>query len=251
MRAFANTDVGSTRKLNEDDYCVLQNQNNDWLAVVCDGIGGAAAGEVASHLAITTLREEFLKAPDFSRDSQVVDWIRSTLNIANDAIYLESMENKKERGMGTTCVGAIIANHATYIFNVGDSRIYADYDDGFIQMSEDHSVIGRLIREGKISVEEAKTHAQRNVLTNALGIWHVFQIDTNKIGSDYRYLLLCSDGLHGYVDFEDIQAVVQSKTYTLQEKVNILISKSLQAGGYDNCTVVLLENDEVQYGRND
>ncbi|MBP3870485.1 MAG: Stp1/IreP family PP2C-type Ser/Thr phosphatase [Faecalicoccus sp.] len=248
MRAFANTDVGSTRKLNEDDYCVLQNENNDWLAVVCDGIGGAAAGEVASHLAISILRENFLKADAFTRDSQVVEWIDSTLHIANDAIYAESMENKRERGMGTTCVGVIIANHSTYIFNVGDSRIYADYDDGFIQMSEDHSVIGKLMREGKISEEEAKTHSQRNVLTNALGIWHVFPIDTNKIGSDYHYLLLCSDGLHGYVDKEDIEAVVRSKTYTLQEKVNILISKSLQAGGYDNCTVILLENDEVHYG---
>ena len=222
MRAFGNTDIGCTRKVNEDDYCILQNENGDWLAAVCDGIGGSAAGEVASHLAVSKLREAFLKAPVFKKDSQVNDWIHDTLNKANDAIYLESMRNRKERGMGTTCVGMIYANNATYIFNVGDSRLYAYYSDGLIQMSE-----------------------------NALGVWRVFRIDTNKIDSNYRYILICSDGLHGYVSYEEIQAIIDSSAYNLTDKVNALISRANQSGGYDNCTVILMENERYQDGSND
>ena len=251
MRAFGNTDIGCTRKVNEDDYCILQNENGDWLAAVCDDIGGSAAGEVASHLAVSKLREAFLKAPVFKKDSQVNDWIHDTLNKANDAIYLESMRNRKERGMGTTCVGMIYANNATYIFNVGDSRLYAYYSDGLIQMSEDHSVIAKLIKEGKIKPEEAKSHAQRNTLTNALGVWRVFRIDTNKIDSNYRYILICSDGLHGYVSYEEIQAIIDSSAYNLTDKVNALISRANQSGGYDNCTVILMENERYQDGSND
>lgn len=243
MKAFGNSDVGCTRKINEDSFTILQNNNNDWLAVVCDGIGGSAAGEVASKIAVDTLHDSFMEAPVFTKDSQISDWVHEQLNRANDSIYLESMKNKKERGMGTTCVGMIFARNSTYIFNVGDSRLYAYYSDGLIQMSEDHSVIAKLIREGKITPDEAKTHAQRNTLTNALGVWRVFRIDFNKIDSNYRFVLLCSDGLCGYVSFEEIQAIVETDDLTLKEKVNGLISRANQAGGYDNCTVILLENE--------
>ena len=245
MKAFANTDVGMVREVNEDDYCLFQNSHGDWLAVVCDGIGGAAAGEVASHLAISTLRDAFLEAPVFTKDSQVNNWIRRHLNRANDAILKASRENPNQRGMGTTCVGLILANHSSYIFNVGDSRIYADYSDGLIQMSEDHSVIAQLMREGKITEEQAKTHAQKNTLTNALGVWSVFRVDTNKIQSNYKYVLLCSDGLCGYVSHEEIQAIVENKNYSVNDKVNSLILRANRTGGFDNCTVILIENEEL------
>lgn len=243
MKVYANTDVGCTRKLNEDDFCVLQNQKDDLLAVVCDGIGGAAAGEVASSLAVSTFREEFLKVETFGKDQDVNAWIQNTLDLANERIYQKSMSNRKERGMGTTCVGALITQGNTYIFNVGDSRVYACYDDGLIQMSEDHSVIAQLMKEGKITREEAQNHAQRNTLTNALGVWHVFRVDTNKIEPGYSSLLICSDGLHGYVEHEKIYEVIANRKLSVEKKVDRLISMALQAGGYDNCTVILLENE--------
>lgn len=243
MKVYANTDVGCTRQLNEDDFCVLQNQNDDLLAIVCDGIGGAAAGEVASAVAVSTFREAFLKVDTFHADQDVNEWLQSTLDLANERIYQKSMSNKKERGMGTTCVGALITHGNTYVFNVGDSRIYAYYEDGLIQMSEDHSVIAQLIKEGKITDEEAKTHAQRNTLTNALGVWHVFRVDMNKIESNYKSLLICSDGLHGYVEHDKIFEVIQNRKLSVEKKVNQLISLAIQAGGYDNCTVIVLENE--------
>ncbi|MBP3853829.1 MAG: Stp1/IreP family PP2C-type Ser/Thr phosphatase [Erysipelotrichaceae bacterium] len=243
MKAYGNTDKGLIRKENEDAYYVAENENGDWIAVVCDGIGGSAAGEVASHIAVRTIQDAFEKAPLLHKDYEVNDWLQSVLNKANDAIYYKSAHSKKERGMGTTCVGLLVTQYASYIFNVGDSRIYADYKEGLIQMSEDHNVVSKLLRSGEITPEEAKTHAQRNTLTNALGVWHVFQIDFHKIDSKYNYVLICSDGLHGYVTHEDIQAVVENKEWTLQEKVDFLIAQANQAGGYDNITIILLENE--------
>ena len=100
MKVYANTDVGCTRQLNEDDFCVLQNQNDDLLAIVCDGIGGAAAGEVASALAVSTFREEFLKVDSFYSDGDVNTWIQNTLDLANDRIYQKVCPIKKKEVWG-------------------------------------------------------------------------------------------------------------------------------------------------------
>ena len=170
-------------------------------------------------------------------------WVQETLNRANDQIFTRSLSNKSQRGMGTTCVGTIVTGRATYIFNVGDSRLYADYRDGFIQMSEDHSIIAQLMREGKLTKEEARSHAQRNTLTSALGVWRVYRMDIHKIDPHYRYLLLCSDGLHGYVNENMICEIVEDERLSLSEKVNFLIAKANSAGGADNCTVVLMEKE--------
>lgn len=246
MKVFANTNVGLVRKINEDDYCIAHNDNDEWMAIVCDGIGGAKAGEVASHTAVMTMYEAFMKAPKFNKDRQVDNWIRENLNQANDFIYSKSLKNPNERGMGTTAVGVIVAKIGTFIFNVGDSRIYADYNGELIQMSEDHSVIAQLLKEGKITSEEAKTHPKKNTLTNALGVWHVFRIDINKIENTYNYLLISSDGLHGYVEKKVISDIVHDESLSLQEKVDTLIARANQSGGYDNCSVILMENDGEQ-----
>ncbi|MBQ0064226.1 MAG: Stp1/IreP family PP2C-type Ser/Thr phosphatase [Firmicutes bacterium] len=242
MKAWGSTDVGKLREINEDDYFVAYNRHKDLMAVVCDGIGGSQAGEVASSTAIQTIYSLFLDAPEFESDSQVNLWLQATLNTANDVIFSKSANNIYEKGMGTTCVGVLITDGKSYIFNIGDSRIYAKYDDGFIQMTEDHSVINKLLKEGKITPKEAKTHVQKNTLTNALGVWRIFRIDINKIESTFDYLLICSDGLHGYVSKIDIESVVLSDTLTLKEKVSSLIALANKEGGKDNCTVILIDN---------
>lgn len=244
MQVYGNTNLGLKRKLNEDDYCIAHNDNDEWMAIICDGIGGAQAGEVASHIAVMTMYDAFLKNPAFKKDRDVDGWIREHLNQANDFIYSKSQKNANERGMGTTAVGVIVAKIGTYIFNVGDSRIYALYDDGLIMMSEDHSVVWQLLKENKITLEEAKVHPQKNTLTNALGVWHVFRIDINKIDQSYKTLLLSSDGLHGYVDKNSIDSIVKDSSLSLEQRVNTLIARANQSGGYDNCTVVLMEKED-------
>lgn len=243
MKSFGKSDIGLRRQENEDAWCSFQNERGDWIGVVCDGIGGSAAGEVASHIAIETIEEAFKQNPVLDHDYQVDEWIQIVLNKANDSIFYKAEHNKSEHGMGTTCVGFILTKGSTYIFNVGDSRVYADYKEGLIQMSEDHNVVAKLLADGQISYEEAKTHKHRNTLTNALGVWHVFQIDFHKIESTYRYLLLSSDGLHSYVPQDVIEVIVEDPDKTLEEKTRLLIEEANLSGGFDNCTVVLLEND--------
>ena len=247
MQAYGKSDIGLTRALNEDSFFEGFNDHHDFLGLICDGIGGAAAGEVASSLAVSIIKEEFEKAPVFHKDYEVDEWIRLTLNKANDAIFSKSMWSKKNRGMGTTAVGVIVCSIGTYIFNVGDSRVYALYDDGLIQMSEDHSVIQNLLNQNKITAQQAKTHEKRNTLTNALGVWRVFKIDVNKIKSDYKMLLLCSDGLHGYVPESVIEKVICSYG-SLEEKVKALIDLANQAGGHDNCTIIRADRGAVHAG---
>lgn len=243
MIIYGKTDKGNVRSVNEDSYCIVENDNGDFLAAVCDGIGGSAAGEQASKLAVTTMTRSFEKAPAFQKDYEVAQWIRSALHEANDVIYSKSMHSKKARGMGTTAVGCVITRIGTYIFNAGDSRLYACYKDGMTQMTEDHSVIAQLLRENRITPEEAKNHSQRNTLTNALGVWRVFRIDINKIEPDWQTLLVCSDGLHGYVEAREIEHVLTDPLLSTEKKARVLVDLACDAGGLDNVTVVLCEKE--------
>lgn len=243
MKSFGLSDIGLSRQVNEDSFLITENPNGDLLVAVCDGIGGSAAGEVASNLAVTLLGDQFQEAEPFKKDYEVDEWLRLALNRANDQIFAKSMWSKKNRGMGTTAVGAVITSIGTYIFNVGDSRLYALYEDGLIQMSEDHSVIQSLINQQEITPEEAIHHKKRNTLTNALGVWRVFRIDVNKIKSDYRMLLICSDGLSGYVDDGKIESILSLRA-PLEEKTQILIDLANKAGGHDNCTVILVDRND-------
>ncbi len=247
IEASGLSDTGTTRELNEDSYLVTQNEHGDVLLLVCDGIGGAASGEIASSMACEIANEFFKKAPEFQRDYQANDWIRKTLNKINDSIYSKSMWNRKNRGMGTTAAGVLVCSLGTYIFNAGDSRVYALYSDGLIQMSEDHSYVQSLVNENKITEKEARVHEKRSALTNALGVWRTFRLDVNKIKSNYQALLICSDGLHGYVHEGVILRVLES-SISLDQKTGLLIELAQRAGGLDNCTVIVTGPGK-DYGR--
>lgn len=238
MEVYGLSDIGKSRELNEDNYLIARNRYGAQLLLVCDGIGGAASGEVASAMACTIAKEQFDKAPEFFKDYQADEWIRKTMTMANDSIYSKSMWNRRLRGMGTTVAGALICKIGTYIFNAGDSRVYALYDDGLVQMSEDHSYVQSLVNEHKITLREAREHKQRNTLTNAVGVWRVFRLDVNKIASDYEALLICSDGLHAYVPEAKIVRTLES-VLPIEKKVQLLIDFANEAGGHDNCTVIL------------
>lgn len=235
---FGASDVGKTRELNEDSFLIQENEHGDQLLLVCDGIGGAASGEVASAMVCQIASEMFEKAPVFTKDYQVDEWIRKTMNKANDSIYAKSMWTRKNRGMGTTVAGCLICEHGTYIFNAGDSRVYALYSDGLIQMSEDHSYVQSLVNENRITTKEARNHEKRSALTNAIGVWRAFRLDVNKIKSNYKALLISSDGLHGYVAENKISRVLES-SLSIRQKTGLLIELADQAGGLDNCTVIV------------
>lgn len=248
LEIYGLSDIGISRSLNEDSFYCAKNSAGDTLLLVCDGIGGAASGEVASQMAAGIISTLFEKAPVLEKDYEADEWIRMALNKANEQIYAKSMWTRKNRGMGTTAAGALITRKGTYIFNAGDSRVYALYPDGLIQMSEDHSIVQDLINQNKLTREQARNHVQKNTLTNALGVWRLFRVDVNKIKSDYSMLLICSDGLHGYVEENRIRRVLVSRQ-SLAEKASMLISLANAAGGFDNCTVVLAQK-ETSHGEN-
>ncbi len=246
MKAFGASDIGLKRKENQDSYVIAESEAGNLLAVVCDGIGGGLAGDVASHMAVAHMKERFLQKNTFVDDLDVKHWLKTTIQEANDLIFMQSTKSMTQKGMGTTCVGVLYTKHQTYIFNVGDSRIYGIYDQYFICLTEDHSFVQDLLKAGEITEEEAKTHPNRNMLTNALGIWDNVKIDINKIKDGYTYLLICSDGLHGYVKEEEIIRILHKKE-DIRNLVYELINASKNAGGYDNVSVILLHEDGVKH----
>jgi protein phosphatase len=195
-------------------------------------------------MAVEIISQAFEKAPVFYKDYEVDEWLRMVLNKANDSIYSKSMWTRKNRGMGTTAAGALVCEIGTYIFNAGDSRVYALYDGELIQMSEDHSYVQQLVKENKITLDEARKHSKRNTLTNALGVWRIFRIDINKIKSNWSLLLICSDGLHGYAPLKTVQTICRSRR-ALETKAKALIELANDEGGGDNITVVLGARDNA------
>lgn len=243
MKAFGASDIGLHRKQNQDSYLIVENNAGDILAVVCDGIGGGLAGDVASHMAVRHMKERFLQKKGFQDDLDVKHWLKNVIQEANDLIFMQSAKSAVQKGMGTTCVGVIYTRRQTYIFNIGDSRIYGVYGKEFICLTEDHSFVRDLLKAGEITEEEAKHHPNRNMLTNALGIWNTVKVDINKIKGGYSRLLICSDGLHGYVKEEDIFRIVMSQS-DIRSVVYELINASKNAGGYDNVSVIVIMSED-------
>lgn len=242
MKFYGASDIGLKRTNNQDSYALVENANNCILAVICDGIGGGKAGDVASQIACDHLKNEFMKANPFTTDIQAKHWLQKVISEANDLIFMQSTKSLSQKGMGTTCVGVLITPKGSYIFNVGDSRIYGYYQE-FVCLTVDHSLVSDLIKKGEITQEEAMHHPNRNMLTNALGIWDKVKIDINKIKSDYKKLLICSDGLHAYVNEKDILEIIDGEL-DARAKVYELIERANEIGGFDNVSVILLEKEE-------
>lgn len=240
MNYYGMSDCGLVRKQNQDSFFCTENKNQELLAVVCDGIGGGKAGDVASQLAVKILSERFALKPLGASDADEIAWIEASIKEANDAIYLDSLTSRSKQGMGTTLVGVLINTLGTYVFHLGDSRVYGYYDE-FVCLTEDHNLAADLIKSGELSELEAINHPKGKALTNALGIWNKYIVDINKIRSDFRYLMLCSDGLHGFVSEEIIMRIMMDETKRLSSKVKLMIEAANNSGGYDNTTVILIE----------
>ena len=171
MEVYGLSDKGLRRELNEDSYMCVRNESGDLLVCVCDGIGGNAAGEVASSLAVELFQERFAQTARFRNEQSVRRWLKQVISEANDLIFAAASRSSSRKGMGTTCVGILHAGAKTFSFNVGDSRVYALYDSALCCVTQDHSYIADLMRKGSITPEEARVHPARNMLTNALGVW--------------------------------------------------------------------------------
>ena len=249
MRACGKTDVGLRRHENQDTFAVEQGEKL-LIAVVCDGMGGAEGGQIASSVAVETFMKEMraLIRADMTAE-QLRELASFCVAKANTAVYQRALQDPAYQGMGTTLVSAVAEEKYAIVCNIGDSRAYLIRGGEITRITHDHSVVQTLVENGNITAEEARTHPNRNLITRALGVsanivpeYNRCEIETGDI------LLLCTDGLTNMVADDDIAQVLREVPFF--DATSILVDRALQAGGQDNITVLLMgvEATEVNNG---
>lgn len=238
MKIVARTDKGVIRDNNQDSYSVCELSNGAVLAVVCDGMGGAAEGALASSEAVKIINEFISERYiDDMRDLSIKSLLLSAIENANKHIYNLSKTNEEYEGMGTTSVVTLVANSFLYIAHAGDSRAYKVSNGELIQLTRDHSVVQNMIEKGEITAEEAVDHPSKHIITRALGVDDVIKVDfCQETFYDDDILILCSDGLTNFSTPEDILELTSDGCY--YKYADRLVNLANQNGGGDNVTVV-------------
>ncbi len=238
MKISAKTDVGMVRSSNQDSYAAGDLTSEVSWAVVCDGMGGANGGNIASEAAVKVISEKLSSGYHIGmNDNSVKNLLISSVEAANITIYSMARNNEELSGMGTTVVLAVRNADTLYIANVGDSRIYVVSETDITQVTTDHSVVQMMIDNGEISLEEAKDHPKKNVITRALGVDPEVRIDYSQEQlNENDLVLLCTDGLTNYVENDAIFEICKtSDKYQVADK---LVELANENGGGDNVTAV-------------
>ena len=258
LRLAAKTDVGRVRGHNEDNFIVADLGKKERgvdvfkadvkldtagsLIAVCDGMGGAAAGEVASQLAVDTLFQQMTDTAavlSFDRDELARRLVRSVEN-AGLQIFQQANSDRSRKGMGTTVTAASLLDDTLFLAQVGDSRGYLLRGDKLVQVTRDQSLVNQLIEAGQLTEEEAESFEHNNIILQALGNTDSVQVDLTYV--DLRrgdVLLLCSDGLSGMVHNDDIRETLL-KNPDPAEACRVLVDKANEAGGHDNVTAIVV-----------
>ena len=227
------THPGRKRRHNEDSYVV-----EPPMFAVADGMGGAKAGEVASGLAASALKET---GTDGSGEERVTQLIQE----ANRRVFRRANEDREASGMGTTMTVALVEDGRVVFGHVGDSRAYLIRDGSIEQLTDDHSLVAELVRSGRLTPEEAEAHPQRSVITRAVGTEPDVDVDTFTIEpEDGDLFLICSDGLTDMVDDGTIIEAIERHRDDLDEAAKALVGAANRVGGEDNITVLLVEVGE-------
>ncbi len=241
MNVFFETNKGLMRENNEDNL-IVEEFDNYSLYAVADGMGGHKAGEVASSIAIEGIRNYFVESMG-KDDFQPPSFIIESVKLSNEKIREESLKNEECCGMGTTVTMAVLdkKQHTIYIGNVGDSRAYILRNDEIKQITIDHTYVYELLKDGRITAEEAKTHPKRNVITRALGSEEIVHADIFEI-EFYKndILILCTDGLTTHVSNDKMLEII--KEYGSSASVQKLIKQANDNGGTDNITIIIVDN---------
>lgn len=244
MRAWGMTDIGLLRHENQDTFAIAHGAaEGQLIAVVCDGMGGAKAGQLASSIAVRSFVEEMEKLLTAEMSLEQIKEVSSfCVSKANAAVHTRASEDEALRGMGTTLVCAVTCGNQIAICNVGDSRAYKVNEKQIERITRDHSVVEGLIESGNITAEEARTHPNRNLITRALGPDLNTSCDVYTVELRHgEYLLLCSDGLVVTVTDEEMHAVIHAAK-DASESLERLLTLSREHGAPDNVTAVLLGN---------
>ena len=238
----AATDLGQKRARNEDTYAAWQSEDPAELAqrgvllVLADGMGGARSGDVASKLAAETVVRSYREG----KGSDPLTDLGAAVAAANQAIFAENTRQDELPGMATTVTAAVVRGNDVYVAHVGDSRAYLARAGRMEQITEDHSLVARLVAEGQLTSDEARFDPRRNLLTRSVGLSAQVPIDTRRVQWTLQpgdTLLLCSDGLHGLVADRDLVPILGRPE--LDKVAAELIEMANHAGGSDNITVIV------------
>jgi len=239
MKYAVKTDIGK-RVHNEDSYLLSEKSEFPMLFAVADGMGGHAAGSVASSLLVDQLEQFDCKI----EPERELELLRHAIENANLGIFRAAEKDRALHGMGTTLVAALILGENYIAANVGDSRMYQFSKKTLESITTDHSLVEQLVLAGAITKEEARVHPQRNIITRAMGLSPIVDVDLfERTWSSGDIILLCSDGLHGSVEDEDIITVLSSGR-SLASMCDLLVQLALDNGGTDNITVILVQLEE-------
>lgn len=242
------TDIGRKRDHNEDSYGLFQETG---LYMVADGMGGHAAGELASRIAVDTVsgfvgassgRDDITFPFGYDRGmGRAANRLVNAVKLANGAVISRASGSPELKGMGTTVVAALVDEGQLYVAHVGDSRAYRFSGGSLSRITTDHSFVEEQVRLGMIAPDKARSHPMRNIITRALGVRQEVAIDVSEhVLAPGDMYLLCTDGLTGMVDDREIERVINAMGDDLQECVDILIAVANNNGGNDNITAVLI-----------
>ena len=238
MQVWGVTSRGAIRQQNQDAYAAKVLEDGRVIALVCDGMGGARAGNVASAMAVELFMEEFLKT---GQDGPIQEWMGHAASVANQSVFYKSVHDSDCAGMGTTMVAVLAGEQEAVILNEGDSRCYDINTDGIVLITRDHSLVEDLVERGELTREQARTHPHKNLITRALGAEPILMADCfHQPLSGGDYLLLCSDGLSNVVNEQEMLYEVihgGEDAQCCQRLLDIALSR----GAPDNVTVVLVK----------
>jgi protein phosphatase len=242
MESYFLTDTGKVREHNEDSVTILKNKKDEYLLAVADGMGGHKAGEVASAIATNYIRESFNTLETMGTKEEAIDWLRMIVKEINDKIFEYADKNPESKGLGTTLVIAIKTNDYILYGNIGDSSGYVIKNNTLHKVTKDHTYVGMLLTNGRLTEETAKNHPGKNLLTRALGANNPIEIDIFDVDTSVKGLFLCSDGLTNMVMDEQIEKILNSKL-PIEEVVTKLIKKANLRGGTDNISIAYLKKE--------
>ncbi|MBR2579235.1 MAG: Stp1/IreP family PP2C-type Ser/Thr phosphatase [Clostridia bacterium] len=241
MKIFSKSDIGKKRTINQDSFAhKVLSESMSW-SIVCDGMGGLSAGELASGKAVKSISDFFqTHLSESSSKEDIKKYMFEAARLANEEIYKSTKENPELGKMGTTLVMCIVKNDFAGVAYLGDSRAYLLTDESISQISVDHSVVQQMLESGEITPEQAKNHPQKNIITRALGIDPTISLDYKEVNIPPKVrMLLCTDGLTNYLDSLEILDIL--KRYSGESAAEKLIEESNNRGGKDNITVSIIE----------
>ena len=242
MKVFAGTDIGKVRQINQDTYFISEEAEEPKIYLLADGMGGYAGGEIASNLAIHSVKQHIQSNWEkiSKTEKEILKLIKEATKYANSSIYENANKVKELEEMGTTLEICLIYEEKLYISHLGDSRIYAVSNDKIERITNDHTYVEKLVKDGTISREEAKNHPKKHMLIKALGCASDAEPDVFvRTWDKGEIIVLCSDGLTNMLTEEEIQDIILNDPICPEKT---LINMANQVGGLDNITVILIKH---------